>query len=44
MFRYWRYILKEKLTEFAKLLDVMCEKIRESSKECTSLGFQKLEE
>ena len=33
--------MKEKLTEFAKLLDVMCEKIRESSKECTSLGFQK---
>ena len=44
MFRYWRYVLKEKLTEFAKLLDMTCEKIKESSKECTSFGLQKLEE
>lgn len=44
MFRYWKYVLKEKLTEFAQLLDMTCEKIRESSKECASFGFQKLGE
>lgn len=42
MFRYWRYVLKEKPTEFDKLLAVMCEeKIKEKEVRNTQvLGFR----
>ena len=41
MFRYSRYVLKEKLTEFDKLLDVMCGKKKEKEVRNTQgLGFR----
>lgn len=43
MFRYWKYVLKEKLTEFAQLLDMTCEKIRKAVKNAQVLGFRNWE-